>query len=48
MSTEHNEPESADNAANPEQETSRGPETEEGLDEQVEESFPASDPPANY
>lgn len=25
-----------------------GPETEEELDEQVEESFPASDPPANY
>ncbi len=28
--------------------SSRGPETEEELDEQVEESFPASDPPANY
>ncbi|VXB06864.1 hypothetical protein [Citricoccus sp. K5] len=25
-----------------------GPETEQELDEQVEESFPASDPPANY
>ncbi|MFC4430745.1 hypothetical protein [Citricoccus alkalitolerans] len=25
-----------------------GPQTEQELDEQVEESFPASDPPANY
>jgi hypothetical protein len=28
--------------------SSRGPETEEELDEQVEDTFPASDPPANY
>jgi hypothetical protein len=28
--------------------SSTGPETEDELDEQVEESFPASDPPANY
>ena len=28
--------------------STRGPATEEELDEQVEESFPASDPPANY
>jgi hypothetical protein len=28
--------------------SSPGPQTEEELDEQVEESFPASDPPANY
>lgn len=25
-----------------------GPDTEEELDEQVEDTFPASDPPANY
>ena len=48
MSTVPNHQESAENAENPDQETSRGPETEEELDEQVEESFPASDPPANY
>jgi hypothetical protein len=28
--------------------SSRGPATEEELDEQVEDTFPASDPPANY
>lgn len=51
MSTDPNHQESAENAENaenPDQETSRGPETEQELDEQVEESFPASDPPANY
>ncbi|MEW1982215.1 hypothetical protein AB0333_14985 [Citricoccus sp. NPDC079358] len=30
------------------QQSTTGPETEQELDEQVEESFPASDPPANY
>ncbi|GGO41062.1 hypothetical protein GCM10010977_04410 [Citricoccus zhacaiensis] len=28
--------------------STNGPDTEQELDEQVEESFPASDPPANY
>ena len=28
--------------------SNRGPETEDELDEQVEDTFPASDPPANY
>ncbi|NUL48281.1 hypothetical protein F7P69_24180 [Cellulosimicrobium funkei] len=54
MSTEpkHQEsPESAENQENEENQdrkTSRGPDTEQELDEQVEDSFPASDPPANY
>jgi hypothetical protein len=34
---------SPDNESSP-----TGPDTEGELDEQVEESFPASDPPANY
>ncbi|MEV4901994.1 hypothetical protein AB0K08_11690 [Citricoccus sp. NPDC055426] len=41
MSTEPINPNAAD-------EDKTGPETEEELDEQVEESMPASDPPANY
>lgn len=41
MSTEPSNPDTPE-------EDKTGPETEEELDEQVEESMPASDPPANY
>ncbi|MDI3329382.1 MAG: hypothetical protein QJR09_01440 [Micrococcus sp.] len=36
------------NQLSEDEKTSRGPATEEELDEQVEDTFPASDPPANY
>jgi hypothetical protein len=56
MSTDSANPEIPDEARldqtqsqSPDNDTSpTGPDTEEELDEQVEESFPASDPPANY
>lgn len=41
-----NQSESAE--AEKDEKSTRGPDTEKELDEQVEESFPASDPPANY
>ncbi|WP_168199825.1 hypothetical protein [Citricoccus sp. SGAir0253] len=38
-----------DASSSPEAEKdSKGPDTEQGLDEQVEETFPASDAPGNY
>jgi hypothetical protein len=56
MSTETPQPEDRDESGfeetpgqSPDNDSSpTGPDTEGELDEQVEESFPASDPPANY